>query len=60
MKTAADKDPSNNLKSNMLILGFILGNMKKSADGEIWVAKGWDKIKELSFSGFLRIPKSVF
>jgi hypothetical protein len=22
MKTAADKDPSNNLKSNMLILGF--------------------------------------
>ena len=54
METSADKDPSNNLKSNMLILGFILGNMKKSADGEIWVAKGWDKIKELSFSGFLR------
>jgi hypothetical protein len=35
VKTAADKDPSNNLKSNMLILGFILGNMKKSPGGAI-------------------------
>jgi hypothetical protein len=35
VKTAADKDPSNNLKSNMMILGFILGNMKKSPGGAI-------------------------
>jgi hypothetical protein len=35
VKTAADKDPSNNLKSNMLILGFILGNMKKSPGGDL-------------------------
>ena len=31
MKTAADKDLSNNLKSIMLILGFILAKMKKVA-----------------------------
>ena len=30
MKKAADKDLSNNLKSIMLILGFILGKMKKN------------------------------
>ena len=30
MKTAADKDLSNNLKSIMLILGFILGKVEKN------------------------------
>ena len=35
VKTAADKDLPNNLKSIMLILGFILGKMKKSPGGAI-------------------------
>jgi hypothetical protein len=35
VKTASDKEPYNNLKSNILILGFILGNMKKSPGGAI-------------------------
>ena len=35
MKRAADKDLSTNLKSIMLILGFILGKRKKSPGGAI-------------------------
>ena len=45
MKTNADKDPSNNLKSNMLMLGFILGNMKKSPGGAI-VGKSWKNLQK--------------
>ena len=40
VKTAADKDLSNYLKSIMLVLGFILGKMKKSPDAAI-VEKCW-------------------
>ena len=40
VKTAADKDLSNNLKSIMLILGFILENWKKSPGGTV-VEKSW-------------------
>ena len=35
MKTTADKDLSNNLKSIMLTLGFILGEVKKSLGGAV-------------------------
>ena len=37
MKTAADKDLSTNLKSIMLILGFILVKRKKSPGGTIFL-----------------------
>ena len=39
-KIAAYKDLSNNLKSIMLILGFILENWKKSPGGTV-VEKSW-------------------
>ena len=40
LKTASGKDLSNHLKSIMLILGFILGKMKKIPGGAI-VGKCW-------------------
>ena len=42
VKTAADEDLSNNLKP-MLILGFILGEEKKSPSGTV-VEKSWKNL----------------
>jgi hypothetical protein len=45
VKTAADKDLSNNLKSIMLILEFILGKRKKSPGGAI-LEKSWKNLQK--------------